>query len=118
MNRQPSVHAPYLYSKLISTGAITFRYFGAKLPETYDEYLTHLESLFHSSPQGCNFVIYDKSYSKENNGLGRIAGSISYINASPVHRSIEIGFVCILPEFQVNVMHVLYDIGMKVDIIH
>ncbi|KAK9894439.1 acyl-CoA N-acyltransferase [Cystobasidium minutum MCA 4210] len=96
----PSLHAPYLYSQLSSTGSITFRYFGAKLPTSYSEYLTHIETLFHSPPTSCAFVIYDKSYTKENDGKGRIAGSIAYLNANTAHQSIEIGFVCILPEFQ------------------
>ena len=98
---QPSLHAPYLYSQLSASGAITFRWFGAELPTSYAEYLTHIETLFHKPPTSCAFVIYDKSYSKENDGKGRIAGSIAYLNANPTHKSIEIGFVCILPEFQV-----------------
>lgn len=91
-----------MFDQLSSTGAVTFRWFGAKLPESYAEYLTHIETLFHMPPAACNFVIYDKSYSSDNSGKGRIAGTISYLNANPIHKSIEIGFVCILPEFQVR----------------
>lgn len=103
---QPSLHAPYLFSQLSSSGASTFRWFGAELPKAYPEYLTHLELLFHSSPTSCSFVIYDKSYRGESDGKGRIAGSIAYLNASAWHKTIEIGFVCILPEFQVFVLKV------------
>jgi hypothetical protein len=97
---QPSLHAPYLFEQLKGSGAIVFRFFGAKLPQSYAEYLTHVESVFHSPLSACNFVIYDKSY-PDNDGKGRIAGSISYLNANTTHKSIEIGFVCILPDFQV-----------------
>ena len=90
-----------MLDQLSSAGAITFRWFGAKLPESYPEYLTHIESIFHSTPAACNFVIYDKSY-PDNDGKGKIAGTISYLNANPVHKTVEIGFVCILPEFQVR----------------
>lgn len=98
---QPSLHAPYIFKQLSSTGAVTFRWFGAELPSSYAHYLTHIETIFHATPAACNFVIYDKSY-PENEGKGRIAGTISYLNANPVHKSIEIGFVCILPDFQVS----------------
>lgn len=91
-----------MFDQLSSAGAITFRWFGAKLPQSYAEYLTHIEAIFHSVPTACNFAIYDKSYADENDGKGRIAGTISYLNANPVHKTIEIGFVCILPEFQVR----------------
>ncbi|TFK40365.1 acyl-CoA N-acyltransferase, partial [Crucibulum laeve] len=95
----PSLHGePFINA--FNTDPNMGRYLPVSFPTVVD-FLTLHETFIRSDPGSVWFTIIDKTKPDHDNNLGEsVAGVIGVLHSSPVHRTIEIGPVMVLPAFQ------------------